>query len=511
MIRSLSAFTIGCLFPCLLSGCALQETCLTCKSEPVMIGWVTISGTTVPSTTTPVDENGKSLADCLIDSRINDVLSMQLRTKAPELSTDSFRKLTQADIARLTVTLQSLETSKAPVDQYAGMFTEVSALQLTLQDLPLNSWAEGFPHYAFDGRVSSDQDRSQLRFQLESLEDQNVFREAVRAFEILKTTNSPDKATESSLNFLSTLARDGKFRVGDDQKARAWSYKVIRDFEKSKSARIAGAADAVDAASWTTAVLSTLTDDYNSLAKDSSTVAANTGADSLPAESIFVIVEQRKQPITVLPLEDVFNSPLGSLWLFPGDHISLMRLTDIFFLNGHQGDKRIGVTGLVAQKGILKTDVNRLNQLLGEIDSTIDLRTNLIVVNYPIGKKVAKLFVPYTSSAVAQSSNRIEQLYGCIGLTDGTVVTMDHTDVTPTLKRSRLLMQQAAEARVSQTQLCSLKPDQRPVNAVPAKAKSQKRLPQIPVVSDACTAAQKTGKDSWAIAESWWQDFGFGR
>ncbi len=186
-----------------------------------------------------------------------------------------------------------------------------------------------------------------------------------------------------------------------------------------------------------------------------------------------------------------------------------MKLSEIHFLNGQQNKKRVGVTGLVAQQGILNTDASRLNHLLAEIDSNIDIRSNLIILNYPMGNVSAKLMLPYTSMAVAQSSIEVEKLYSYIGLVDGTVVTMDHTDANSILRRSRTLMQQAAQARLAPaSHLCTRESDRGASSLGAIKPKTDSKTLRIPLVSDACGLVQQTGKNSWAIAENWWQDFG---
>ncbi len=496
----------------LFGGCALHQACVDKKHDVPQVGWVTISGTVVPATTVAVDEYGKSLADCVFESRVCDILTLQQRLRTQTPSSAAVEQLTQADTITLSSLVTRIQKLDAPALAYAEISTEVQSIQATAPGFRLpGTWLDGFPHYAFDSLTATEQDQAQLRFQLESLADPGMHASAVRAYQTLRASEATDAAKTDSLRYLSSLARDRKFRVSDDQMAKAWTYKLIIDIEKSKRARVNGDTNVADVASVTSSAIASLYSNASGAVATDVSLAVNADDEDRYFEnSIMVLVERSNKSITMLPLDQMFHSPLGSLWLFPGDHINLMKLSEIHFLNGQQNKKRVGVTGLVAQQGILNTDASRLNHLLAEIDSNIDIRSNLIILNYPMGNVSAKLMLPYTSMAVAQSSIEVEKLYSYIGLVDGTVVTMDHTDANSILRRSRTLMQQAAQARLAPaSHLCTRESDRGASSLGAIKPKTDSKTLRIPLVSDACGLVQQTGKNSWAIAENWWQDFGF--
>ncbi len=165
MSRSLFVFAYSGMLSILFGGCALHQACVDKKHDVPQVGWVTISGTVVPATTVAVDEYGKSLADCVFESRVCDILTLQQRLRTQTPSSAAVEQLTQADTITLSSLVTRIQKLDAPALAYAEISTEVQSIQATAPGFRLpGTWLDGFPHYAFDSLTQPSRTRLSYDF-----------------------------------------------------------------------------------------------------------------------------------------------------------------------------------------------------------------------------------------------------------------------------------------------------------------------------------------------------------
>jgi hypothetical protein len=490
-----------CVTPLIFGGCVMKHNCLSHTKQFNSRGWITIAGPAVPAMTTPVDEAGVSLANCLLDSRIVEILELQGKDKRVSTNFRGGRQISQAEMQFLLILLQRTEGSTAPLTHYAAVVREVETLQLSYPQL-LSSNIPNPLGYVFDPAVSTEQDRAQLRMHIQMMPDHTQRQAADRAFETLMTSSAPKSSATQCLDLLNQLVHSGALRIDDSQRARSWSYATVNELHGSASNF------SVDGGVETAAQTKVLglVQNVRPNAEMGASLSGATETVVDPLDTIFVIMEQQNRGAAVTPLASVFDSPIGGIWMLPGDSLKLARLRDIAFLDGQFGQKRVGLTGMASQRGIIETDDSKLKPFLYRVDKLIDVRSNLIVVSYQVGSSSIKLLMPYSVTpydagpAVQHSS----QLQSSIGLRDGAVVTFEHTDFSPLLKKSKEFMQAAAakppvDSHCHANRLCStkkFKPDGTPK---PKDSASCIQFPEVPIVSD----TRLPSKLGWKLNSGW--------
>ena len=508
MSHSISTMVALCITVTVCGGCAIQQGCLA-HPEEAKPGWITITGSAIPSTTTPVEPTGESLVSCLLESKIVKILEQQetRRTLSPLLDG---RKLTESESNCLLALLLQAEKSSTPAIVYGPLVQEVERLQLSVpQLLPAEALTV---NYAFDAILSTVQDRTRLEMQISQIEDHNRRQNASEAYTTLVTVPSNTPQFKESMALLNQYVQSGTIVIEESQKARSWSYNTLKEFQIPSQPEQSSRSEnlAVTAPSKAQNKVASLLQSPTNGARNDSPSLNYAASPVDPLDSIFVIVERHQSAVVIVALDSVFDSPVGGLWLFPGDQLKLMHLRDLRFLEGQVGDKRIGLTGMTAQRGIVETGTSQLKPFLYQVDELVDVRSNLLVVNYPIGTNVVKLLMPYSPTlyAASPSMHRLAELQSYIGLVNGAVVTLDHTDICPLLEKSREFMQEAAatQARGQQLHLCAAKESKAKVLSTGKTRTSNTQAPEVPIVSDACDYMQQTSKATWKLAENWWQN-----
>jgi hypothetical protein len=429
-------------------GCALKKEGHAHLHHNSDVGWITITGTVIPTSTIAVDSHGKRLVDVIIESRALELAKEnEASVNLHEPGTAYTSELTKSDQAKLKAITELDADERDLGDTYRALSEEAIRIQKTMPNLSTGDELDkGFPDYAFDPETSTPNDRLQLFIQIHQIDDPNLFQFAIAAYDSLSESKATEKQLLESRNVLTKLAQDGKLNLKPEQKARAWSYQqassIATRTEKRKQ---------------TEAEPSLEQEDYNSpfAAKSQSSNAAFRNSLS---SGIFVTIHHENDPLIIVPLDQVTVSPLGSLWLTAGDVVELVKANEIAFFQGQIGEKQIGLTGHVQEQGILKTRSQKLTSLFPEISLSPDRRSNLIVVTYPIGRSTAKLLLPFDSGneKTYPTFNQMQSTYQQIGLIEGTVVTFDSTETNPFILRSRQRIQDSAKAKLSNRPLHDL-------------------------------------------------------
>jgi hypothetical protein len=429
-------------------GCALKKDVYTHLHHNSDVGWITITGTVIPTSTIAVDSHGKRLVDVIIESRALELSKENEASVNPDGSDIAYTsELTRSDQAKLKAITELDADERDLGDTYRALAEEAIRIQKTMPSLSTGDELDkGFPDYVFDPETSTPNDRLQLFIQIHQINDADLFQSAMAAYDSLTDSRATEEQLLESRNVLTELAQDGKLNLKPEQKARAWSYQQASSIASRTEKR-----------KQTDAEPSSEQEDYNSpfAAKPQSSNAAFRNSLS---SGIFVTIHHESDPKIIIPLDQVMVSPLGSLWLTAGDVVELVKANEIAFFEGQIGEKQVGLTGYVQEQGILKTRSQRLSSLFPEITLNPERRSNLIVVTYPIGKSTAKLLLPFDSSneKTYQTFNQMQSTYQQIGLIEGTVVTFDSTETNPFILRSRQRIQDAAKAKLSNRPLHDL-------------------------------------------------------
>lgn len=162
-------------------------------------------------------------------------------------------------------------------------------------------------------------------------------------------------------------------------------------------------------------------------------------------DSVVVLVMRNQGNLIAIPWYGVFHSPMGGLWLETGEQVILVRLDELPFVQTTFGDKRVALTGLITESGLLETDQLTVGATIADFAEMVDARTNLVKVTQVIEDLTIQVYFPVRSILARNSSDvPVLEMLDRWGVYDGSVIEFDQLQTSPVIRHSNERRQQAA-------------------------------------------------------------------
>jgi hypothetical protein len=493
-VRFLSVLCVGLCF----------QTCVGCNTlrqrEPVEPlnehGWITVGGSGLPASTLIVDSFGKSLAQVLQESQSTAILNERSKFLVSYAPQPPAVQPTPTD---LQAAFQSFDNQFAEGDSLVARTIELNDIlvelsgQFTDLELP-KTWYTGWPNCLFEvekpdvviGSLSS------LAMQIPEPELQ---RKAIEAISTLKSFNTDS----DSLKRLSEFARDAKLLVPVEQKQLAWCYSglfaarernaLLRaaakelknsadDVEKQAGTVILAIANGRDGDDFdNTADLEKLKNSFDGEIRAQLEMAlthhkrmeefygelrglrvsASATTDKVnfipqrelngysPDDALFAFIQKQTNENFLLPLEAVYGSELGGIWLFPNDKVSIMRFRELPASQTVGGERRIGVIGMTGSPGILQTPASTASTVIDDMASEVHPSSNMLMLTHDWNGAIVHALLPYGGGTSSQMQASIRASLERWAIPDGTVIKYDYMSLSPVMVKSKRFQQRAAE------------------------------------------------------------------
>ena len=448
-----------------LAGCTTigSDKKLCCKEPRVApMDWVTISGSMLPTSTFTIGECGLTLADVLATSRTMEKLEYQAElSNKPRSSTQPFKEIDAEQI------LSIVSKQKITPTNLESVVLEVETALQKYPDLSLVSqWEQGFPNYAFDKDFGSEYEKRLIALKVDALEP--AFKsKAIEHLTVLLDANAKAEDRERSMGHLRNLASNGSLNIERAQKLKSWCFAQSRQVE-----------------------LKAVVSSFSSRPVDQSVMG------DVPARDLLMVLVHRRAECVIVPLPLVFESAFGGYWIEPGDHIVLAKFRELPFAHFAEGEKRIGLTGLIATQGVWPTEHRSLDAVTNTFSDRVDLRGNMITITQATDRLLIRAMLPH--NMVTLSPNRISQMRELIqiwGLANGQVVEFQNTGTANLLLESTRKLRNATDAHRQterQSILTCKHAQQSPCGEPTAPTKScvEEFKQQIPLLDGVCETVQ---------------------
>ncbi len=457
-----------------LAGCSTigSDKKLSCKEPRVApMDWVTISGSMLPTATFRIGECGLTLADVLATSRTLEKLEYQAELSSKPRSSSQSLKDIDAEQLLSIISKQKINST--------NLETVVFEVETALQKYPdlslVSQWEQGFPNYAFDKDFGSDYEKRLISLKVDALEP--AFKpKAIEHLTVLLDANASEEDRKRSMEHLRNLASNGSLNVERAQKLKSWCFVQSRGVE-----------------------LKAVVSSFSALKVDQSVMG------DVPAQDLLMVLVHRRAECVIVPLPLVFESAFGGYWIEPGDHIVLAKFQELPFAHFSEGEKRVGLTGMISTQGIWPTEHRSLDAVTNTFRDRVDLRGNMITITQATDRLLVRTMLPY--NMVTLSPNRISQMRELIrlwGLSNGQVVEFQNTGTADLLLESTRKLRNATDAqrRTARKPILTCKEAQRTSCGEPtASTKScvEEFKQQIPLLDGACETVQgglQTVKDT---------------
>jgi hypothetical protein len=465
--RATHRLWIACLVLASLLGCVTPRTPI-CKKPIAEQGWVTIAGSSVPGATVTVESYGKSLVQCLNESQTTSILASRAKwvgIPAPR----SIEMPTESDLKSALSLLEAPLSNKSDKDfekewsvRHELLVEKLIALQRDFPRLAIpDSWALGWPHCLIDDPTNVN-GMEQLAYKIGDMPESQFKEEAKRGYRKLQGKKLSNQDRAGFVTELSALARDGKIELDPEEKIRAWSFTSIGAVNKSSDTSAEPIAQFKERASSFAKELKARQVLDRPSSKFTVNGFDNSAVYSTPDEALMVLIQSAGRERVLLPLEMVFESELGGLWLFPGDRIEIVRFKELPVSRGEveEGDCRVGVLGLITTQGVLLTKNAVASSVISDVVSDVDSRANLLVITNEWNGQIVHTLLPYGASQVSSATQaNVDSLLERWAIQDGTLIKFDLSQLSPMMVRSRAYQQRAASeiAKIaSQRDQCEL-------------------------------------------------------
>ena len=524
--------TIRCLSIASLTLAGTFAGCVTphpqiCKKSNADHGWVTIAGPSIPGATVPVETFGKSLVQCLNESQTTSILTDRTRISLNQVR-QPIPLPTDSDLKSVTSLLElplpnkvGVSLEKESLTRYDQLVEKMETLHRDFPGIAVpETWSQGWPYYLVeDSRNATGIE--QLAGKIDSMPESQFKTEATQGFVKLQGKKLPATDRSELLLQLSTLARDGKIVLEQSEKIRGWCFASIgtlkQQNDKTDSSDI-NQKDKKDVAIIEfQAKGATFAKELQSLKVreiKSQSFAQNgfeLGTNSYtPDEALLICVQKANQERVMLPLEMVYESDLGGLWLFPGDRIEILRFKEIAASQLEEGERRVGIMGMTASPGVLQTKGTVASSVISDVYSDIDPRANLLMITNEWNGAIVHTLLPYGASQVSATTQaNIDSLLDRWGIQDGTLMKFELSQLSPIMVRSKAYQQRAAKAIAENATIqdrCKTNCVQKPILDANGTARTpgDLKLPSSPTIENGC----KMVTDTAARSGTAFRDFG---
>jgi hypothetical protein len=424
-----NAMRWGIMSALLITGCAMTDPSKKHCTKPLKlppVDWIMVSGTSLPATTVVIGECGLTLADSLVMSRTIEKLGYQSEVAS---KSSIANKLSDSQGSELYSILKDQALDAVSFDSAVGDVA-VFLQSRSWLDLP-DDWHAGFPDSAFDRNLGSERDRQTIAAQIQELNPRLRMEATIHFEKLIKTFAdktvkdfSDSDSARASMDYLRSLAQDGRLIVGDYQKLKCWCYSTQRNQSDAEKANKA------IASSFGT--------------KSTAPVMGNVSA----RETMMVLVHRGSRCV-VIPLPLVFESAFGGYWVEPGDHLFLARFGELPFrnqMNDLNELKQVGITGMISSQGVWPTETRSLESVVSSFRGEIDLRADMMMVAQVQNNVVFQCMLPYSMTSLSVGrSTQMEALVREWGLVDGQVVSFQNSGLSPLLVASTQKLRRATD------------------------------------------------------------------
>lgn len=480
------------------SGCVTNDrTRKLCTPDRVTppVDWITISGTSLPTCTYVVGEYGQSLADTLILSRTMEKLNHQAELTKVHMAQSAAKSFADSDETYIESLLMDSALDNRRLDTVVD---EMTAVLNKYSDVSIpENWADGFPEYAFDQTKASDKDRQLLAVQVQGLEHR-LRGDASGHLRVLFDSmqgKGNEKSHIDSRAYLKMLATDGKLNLDDHQKLKAWCYAQykLRSVDPNESESVGAKAEK-----------SSIASSFFSKKVEAKAASVSVIGVTPVRDTIMVLVHRRTRCVAI-PLPLVFETQFGGYWVEAGDHLVLAMFQELPFGSRIDGEKNVGITGLVRTQGVWPNVQQRLVEAVNEHENDVDVRANMLVVSQSLDQLLVQAMLPYNMSSLSPARrSQMEDLIRDWGLFNGQVIEFQNTGVSPLLIDSSRKLQHATDFSRKQAEVhivgCQIRQSNIQVGGTNARPESKSSISslkeRVPYFNDACESIQ----DAWSTA-----------
>lgn len=460
---------------------------------------IPIHSSMFPSCAVTVGEKGMSLADCLRDSKA--LKYLENRKKLLEKSSTSQIPLTNHELESINTVLESSSSKNLSLDSLDSLAAETNNLFLKNPTLNIpKGWAQGFPHYILEPTEISVNDERNFLHAIDTIDDPYLKQKTKEDIDRFFHPKTSDKAKKEILENISVMASDGIIKVSRPQQIKSWCFVILNHSisakqkqseedsqskqndqkgEKEKSEKddaasgviVSGTKPKTQTEKTQTSRSPIITPDHflNERANPTEETnrqtspnakrlnSASRSRSATSSETMMIVIQEYNGEVTILPLDLVFQSPIGDLSVFHGDRINIVPFSELPFANKVGGQKKVGILGMAAKKGVVDSQAVSLWSFLLQQRANMDYRVDLVSVTTTNPNNSVNAILPFDMKTLPEATQaKLQALVKNWGLENGAVVSFQMSGLHETfLKRQppssdkRCLIQKRRSAKSS--------------------------------------------------------------